>query len=191
MTEIVDIYKGYLDLIEYLEEKFPGGIAVPRQYDNTVVAVSEEALHLLTISPATKVTTDHFIRASCNRFNTLGTTQLSVYQAGPTVKVHAPKVTPFLAVLYHLIHRVGPAHVMAPGLYTEMDALKAWVKIITADRVESLNLKGVGRVLRRYTEKHGGKHVETQALMRWLHEHGNGNRTAYTEYKNARDNRHL
>ena len=26
MQNITDIYKGYLDLIEYLEEKFPGGV---------------------------------------------------------------------------------------------------------------------------------------------------------------------
>jgi len=174
MHEITDIYKGYLDLIEYLEEKFPGCVEVPKEHDNTIVVTSKKALHLLTVAPVTKVTTDRFICASCSRFNTLGTAHLHVYRMGDCAQVYTPRVTPLLGILYYLAYKVSPAHIF-PAIpnYTEMIALKLWMKGVTASRIHSLDLKGIMGALNVYVREHGEGHIETMALKELIDEQNN------------------
>jgi len=102
MTDpIRKIYKGYRDLINCLEEKFPGGV------HGTYGA--QEAL--LTITPATQVMRDALIVPACEKFNELGSTKLNAYVHEHGVTVGTTALAPTLHTLYGVI-----GEVIAPGL---------------------------------------------------------------------------
>ncbi len=169
MSNILEIYRRYLDLIEYLEEKFPGCVKVPTERHNPAIKMAPTVAYLLAIAPVTKVTTDQFIRASCDRFNALGTTQLEVHQCLDKVQIHTRNIRPLLCVLYHLMYRVGSAQMCIQGEYNELNALKMWLALFKAERVSQIDLHNIEHALRGYTRGRG-YNTEGHALGEWINE---------------------
>ena len=68
MKEVTGVYKGYLELIKYLEEKFPG--CVQRVFPS-LRKISTPRKELLLIKPTSTTTAEAFIQPACDKFNAL------------------------------------------------------------------------------------------------------------------------
>ena len=108
--KVKDIYKGYLDLIQYLEEKFPGCVhAVYVALDLELRQVTYQRKELLVIKPTTTTTRKTFIDAACDRFNLLGSTQIQAQSDNDETWIYTKDLTPVLYTLYRrLRHGATP-----------------------------------------------------------------------------------
>ena len=71
MPDVSEIYKGYLDLIHYLEEVYAGGVVV--------WYISKDPYlikNLLEVRPTARASSKSLIVPACEKFNALGSTQL-------------------------------------------------------------------------------------------------------------------
>jgi len=100
MERIVEIYKGYLDLITYLEEKFPGGV-------HSVHHAGKPAWpeNLLRIRPTTPTFARKLIIPALKKFNELGTTQLRIAATDNETTIYTNDVMAALYVLHRGIER--------------------------------------------------------------------------------------
>ena len=164
MTEITEIYKGYLDLIEYLEEKFPGGVNPQCNHP----------YELMFIKPTTNTTTNTFILPACEKFNKLGSTQLALNTCFPPDEEVAVLRTDKQEALLWVINRVARnGHptwglpLLVPKFNSRLNDLKEWLDAII-DPAKSLQPPRIlEATLTAYIQQFGID-VESTALLSWF-----------------------
>ena len=179
MSEIVQIYTGYLDLIKYLEEKFLGA----------VYGVYHTTPYVLIIDPATKVTTDAFVRPAVEKFNALGSTQLDVICHCGGALVRVTEIAPALSVIYTVVGRGmqvirmrnentrGERIVAKFKLPWSLDddamkedtiLLQQWLHAAINGHLTSPNCAQLKIYAESYSRTYYEKHPEQPALLKWI-----------------------
>ena len=182
MKEITEIYRGYLGLIEYLEEKFLGGV---------YAAYRTECL--LVIMPATEATRNAFVVPACDKFNALGSTQLKSSLYKDAVVIETDVIAPTLYIVYAIISQgfmdanmeryIHPlkrvydclSPQVADKAIIEQNAvyLKYWLETLVRGTFVSPNFMHLKNGLETYQVTKGRDifnthHVEAAKLASWL-----------------------
>ena len=176
MSNITKIYQGYLDLIEYLEEKFLGGV-YPLYYNHP---------DLLIIDPATQTMLDALIIPACKKFNALGSTQLVVTHNDPPqnyIIITTSEMTETLGVLYTVAYSNTPAEYTSnqtyrikpmllkptrpPGERHNLDSLRQWLRLLTSEIIIIPNIRTMEDSL-QYCERYCDIGEEGKILRKWL-----------------------
>jgi len=167
MNKITSIYKGYLELIQYLEEKFPGGVRAV--YDR-------DSLCVLTVTPTTETITHALIVPACNKFNDLNSTQLYIVTWGNGALIMTKQIAPTLYILYAMI--LGGTHVKGdipaatplriPQITAYVDLLKDYAISLREGNLTSKDCSHSLQALKVYG-KHQ-KHSELGPAVKWLSE---------------------
>jgi len=179
-STISEIYKGYLDLIQYLEEKFPGGVSI--RYNHAKI--------LMKIRPTTEATLNAFIRPACWKFNELGTTRIDAYNRRVGSKDDAVVCTEeqkaIISVLYYVSEMYIPLkhptrtiklntvkRYTHPGIEADkdMEAMTLWLEILTADHLRRHNLYIMEKGVEQYEDHHDVHPEEAGRLRKWIRHH--------------------
>jgi len=116
-VNITEIYKEYLYFINYLEDKFPGGIVRAIHtacYVGAIAKYYNSPIHLLRISPTSIATREAFIEPACKRFNALKSTQIYTKSDHGTTWIKTDRILPALYLLYRPVDE----HVRSPATIT-------------------------------------------------------------------------
>jgi len=172
--DINEIYAAYLNLITYLEEKFPGGVG-------GVFSVVGSAPYLLAVAPTTPAIRDTLIRPVCERFNELGSTQLEVIPFREGTLIGAKDITPVLYVVYRAVqaglqvrghHYLGGKDRLSTWKYPNTvkpetpDLLKEWLESLIQKTASPAACQQLGLYSNQYAERR--HHYETAPLNKWV-----------------------
>jgi len=171
MTRITEIYQGYLNLIEYLEEKFPGGVQI----------IFGKASVVMKISPVTLTTLKAFIQPACEKFSDLGSTHIDAYKSclgdEATAVIYTSGKTALISILYHVAGMYTPypyksIRVVNPpstGSFNfpsitnsnkDLTTLKSWLRVLLLDEINSTNSRLLVKALKHYEISHKGNRKE-------------------------------
>ncbi len=171
MFKVNEIYKGFLDLITSLEEKFPGGVCGAYVALNLEsIEVSNVHKELLLVEPTTEITRKEFIKPACDRFNLLGSTQLAVADINDKAWIYTKDITPLMYVLYSRIR--SSAHPSERMLVaTGVRRLVLLLRQFSLDVYDLHNVHQMREHLVHYEQHHPKGSEEGEALWKVLHRH--------------------
>ena len=97
MSNLKDIYRGYLDLILRLESIYIGGVET--------CPTNENPLYLLRISPTTPASVQAVILPACEKFNALKSTPLDVAVTDDEATIYSKAIAPVVYVMHRHVQR--------------------------------------------------------------------------------------
>jgi len=176
VTDITKVYQGYLNLVTYLEEKFPGCVHI--EYNAPP--------RLIIVSPTTQTTVDTFILPACSKFNALGTTKLICRSDAGYTYISSRDIKASLFILYYVAYRnvMSPRGLQTPQLQKvtygrpmslqegqSTEFLKDWLESITAMAFNNMHYVYVLEdALNTYEQEFASKD-EVQELRHWIYEY--------------------